>query len=288
MKPTRIAILADIHGILPSLKAVIADLNVQSPDEIIIAGDFLGGPQPKETLALLSTLNPLTILGNGEANMLKMYRGTAPDAWWTHRQFDMARWVFSRLEAPDFPFLEGLPEHWVIHPAGTTPLRVIHGAPWDISKLVFPHKEPEVFKRALHAVHEDVLVFAHTHLPEILRQHGKLAVNPGSVSNNLNGDIRASYAILTWDGEAWYPELQFVDTDLQSVVDAFRESGFLEAARPLSRGFLESIQTGENTGFDFIVHAFQEAEAAGHTGLEAVPDEVWLAAESSFSWKFEL
>ena len=288
MKPTRIAVLADIHGILPSLKAVIADLGAQAPDEIVIAGDFLGGPQPKETLALLNSLDPLYILGNGEDNMLKMRHGTAPDTWWTHRQFDIARWVYERLEEADLAFLERLPEHWVIHPEGSTPLRVIHGAPWDINKLVFPHNEPEVFKRVLHAVPEDVLVFAHTHLPEILRQHGKLAVNPGSVSNNLNGDTRATYATLTWDGKAWDPELHIVDYDLQGVVDAFRETGFLEAARPLSRGFLESVLTGENTGFNFIVHAFQQAEEAGCTGLEAVPDEIWLAAESSFPWKFQL
>ena len=54
MTPIRIAILADIHGTLPALQAVVEDLQPRSPDEIVIAGDFLGGPQPKETLALLT------------------------------------------------------------------------------------------------------------------------------------------------------------------------------------------------------------------------------------------
>lgn len=288
MDPYRVAVIADIHGISPSLEAVIADLESPSPDEIVVAGDFLGGPQPKETLALLDTLAPHYILGNGETNLLKMRRGTAPAAWWTHRQFDIARWVYDRLDESDFEFLESLPEQWVIYPEGSEPLRVIHGAPWDINKLLFPHKEPEVFERVLKVIPEDVLVFAHTHLPEILRRHGKLAVNPGSVSNNLNGDTRASYATLTWDGEAWAPELNFVDVDLQKVVDSFRETGFLEAARPLSRGFLESILTGDNTGGDFIEHAFKEAGAAGFQNLEAVPDAVWLDAESTYPWKFEL
>jgi predicted phosphodiesterase len=288
MKAYRLIVIADIHGILSSLKAVMADFRGMYADEIMVAGDFLGGPQPKETLALLESLTPLYILGNGEAYMQKMHHGAAPETWWTHRQFDLARWVFDRLDKPDFAFLEGLPEHWVIHPEGGEPLRVIHGAPWDINKLLFPHKEPDVFNRALQAIPEDVLVFAHTHLPEILRRHGKLAVNPGSVSNNLNGDTRASYATLTWDGEAWLPELHFVEYDLQDVVDAFRETGFLEAARPLSRGFLESILTGSNTGADFIKHAFKEAEQAGFKSLEAVPDVIWLEAESTFPWQFEL
>ncbi len=283
-----LAVIADIHGILPSLEAVKADLSKHSPDAILVAGDFLGGPQPKSTLAFLQTMDCQFILGNGEAYMLKMHRGAAPEAWWTHRQFDLARWVYGRLEESDFDFLEALPEHWVVHPPGSEPLRVIHGAPWDINQLVFPHTAPEVFERALKAIPENVLVFAHTHLPEILRRHGKLAVNPGSVSNNLNGDTRATYATLTWDGAVWRPALHTVGYNLQDVVDAFQETGFLEATRPLSRGFLESILTGENTGADFIDHAYQEAEKAGFHNLEAVPDEIWLAAESTYPWKFEL
>jgi predicted phosphodiesterase len=287
MEPYRLAVIADIHGIIPPLQAVIADLKSLSPNEIMVAGDFLGGPHPKETLALLEPLNAIYLLGNGEANMLKMYHGEAPEIWWTHRQFDLARWIFNRLDDSDFTFLESLPEHWVIHPEGCDPLRVIHGAPWDINKLVFPHKEPAVFERALGAIPEDVLVFAHTHLPEILRRHGKLAVNPGSVSNNLNGDTRASYAILTWFDGAWVPELHYVSYDLQEVVSTFIETGLLEAARPLSRGFLESILTGENTAIAYILHATQKAEEAGDQNLDVVPDEIWLEAESTFPWKFE-
>ena len=288
MKPTRIAILADIHGTVPSLLAVMDDLQSHVPDEIIIAGDFLGGPQPKETLTLLKSLDPLYILGNGEANLLKMHHGTAPQAWWQSRQFDTARWFYSRLDPGDFAFLETLPQHWVVHPEGSEPLRVVHGAPWDINKLVFPHKEPEVFQRALEAVPEDVLVFAHTHLPEILRRDGKLAINPGAVGNNLNGDTRASYATLTWTGEGWAPELHFVAHDLRAVVEVFQDTGFLEATRPLSRAFLESILTGENTALDYIHYAYKQAEAQGYRNLGTVPDDIWLAAESSFPWKYDL
>ncbi len=43
-----IAILADIHGTLPPLEAVLAELCANPPDEIVVAGDFLSGPQPRE------------------------------------------------------------------------------------------------------------------------------------------------------------------------------------------------------------------------------------------------
>jgi len=197
MKKPRIAILADIHGILPPLKAVVADMQRDPPDEIIVAGDFLGGPQPNETLSVLQESKCRFILGNGEVNMLKMHRRTAPEVWWSHSQFSLGRWVYRKLDKDHFKFLERLPEQYVVQMASCTPFRVVHGSPWDINKLIFPDKEPEALTRALAMIPEGVLVFAHTHLPDVIYKDHKMAVNPGSVGNNLNGDSRASYATLT-------------------------------------------------------------------------------------------
>jgi len=281
-------VLADVHGILPSLEPVLVEIRGESPDEIVVAGDFLGGPQSVEALALLREAGCRFILGNGEVNMLRMHRGTAPDTWWTHRQFDLARWVFKSLDTSVFQFLEALPEQLVISSPGCDPVRVVHGAPWDVYKLVFPHTEPEVLDRALRMIPENVLVFAHNHLPDVIFRRGKLAVNPGSVSNNLNGDTRASYALLTWDGVCWKAELRYVTYDLDRVRLVFDETGFLEANRPLSRAFMESILTGENTAWGFIVYAFHLAEKAGHKNIDAVPDAFWLAAEETYPWQMEI
>lgn len=284
----RLAIIADIHGILPSLEAVLSDLQRDSPDMILVGGDFLGGPQPGEVLGLLRELDAHFILGNGEVNMLKMRHGTAPAEWWYDRQFDIARWFYQQLDDQDFEFLQDIPEQMVISPPNADPIRIVHGAPWDVNKLVFPDKEPEALRRALNMISEGILVFAHTHLPSIYHLFNKLAVNPGSVSNNLNGDTRASYATLTWNGSIWLPELHFVEYYLGEVVKVFKESGFLEANHPLSRAFLESILTGENTAVDYIIFAQEMAKELGFPPFKAVPDAVWLGAEATFPWKFEL
>lgn len=288
MRAYRLAVIADIHGILPPLEAVIADLQTNPPDEVIVAGDFLGGPQPRETTARLKEMGWQFLLGNGEVNMLRMFRDNAPQEWWTHRQFDMGRWIFQALDEDLIQFLTGLPEQCVVQPTGCDPVRIIHGAPWDVYKLVYPDRDPEVLNKALEMIPEDVLIFAHTHIPAIYHRNGKIAVNPGSVSNNLNGDTRASYAMLTWDGLGWMPALHTVPYDLAEVVTIFKETGFLEASRPLSRGFLESILTGDNTQMDFILYALRRAKQAGCGGREVVPDEIWLEAEESFPWKFDL
>lgn len=288
MKSHRIAIIADIHGILPPLKTVIADIQRDPPDQIIVAGDFLGGPQPSETLSVLQENKCLFILGNGEVNMLKMHHRTAPEVWWSHDQFSLGRWVYRKLDQEHFKFLEELPEQYVAQMAGCTPFRVVHGSPWDINKLIFPDKEPEALARALGMIPEGVLVFAHTHLPDVFYKDQKMAVNPGSVGNNLNGDTRASYATLTWDGNNWQPQLHHIFYDHDEVIHAFQKTGFLEDTRPLARAFLESILTGENTGLEYILYAFDMAKKAGYRDLEAVPDDIWIDSEANFPWRFDL
>lgn len=285
MNAFKFAIIADIHGVYPSLKAVVADIQSNPPDEIIVAGDFLGGPQPQQVLKVLQGLGCKFILGNGELNMLKMRHGTAPDEWWTHHQFDLGRWIYRQLNEAAFNFLAEIPLQYVVHPADCSPVRIVHGAPWDVYKLVFPREEPDVLLRALRMIPEEVLVFAHNHLPDVIYLDGKLAVNPGSVSNNLNGDTRASYATLTYQRGAWQPRLHYVTYDLNEVVDVFTQTGFLQANGPLARAFLESILTGENTAMDYINFAFQAAQAAGYQDITAVPDEIWLSAADAFPWQ---
>ena len=45
----QIAVLADIHGNLPALEAVAADIEHLNPDLVFVAGDFQNrGPNPRE------------------------------------------------------------------------------------------------------------------------------------------------------------------------------------------------------------------------------------------------
>lgn len=52
----RIAVLSDVHAVLPALEAVLAEPDVASADRIVLTGDLAAGPQPVETLDLLSAL----------------------------------------------------------------------------------------------------------------------------------------------------------------------------------------------------------------------------------------
>jgi Icc-related predicted phosphoesterase len=64
----RIAALYDIHGNLPALNAVLAE--IKNVDVILIGGDVVWGPWPRETLARLQALpNARFILGNTDRDV---------------------------------------------------------------------------------------------------------------------------------------------------------------------------------------------------------------------------
>jgi predicted phosphodiesterase len=68
----RVAALYDIHGNLPALEAVLSDVRNSGVDRVVIGGDVLPGPMPRETLGLLRGLElPVEfIYGNGELGIL--------------------------------------------------------------------------------------------------------------------------------------------------------------------------------------------------------------------------
>ena len=285
MPSHRIVILSDIHGILASLNTALDEILRDPPDEIIVSGDFVGGPQSHETLARLRELNCHIILGNGEVRMLQMHHRTAPEAWWTLRQFDLGRFVFNQLTEDDLNFIDTLPEQLQLTFNDADPIRVVHATPWSTTQLMYPDRHPDLLQRALDEVEEKVLILGHIHQPGIYHVNGKLAVNAGALSNNLSGKSQISYASLAWDGDAWQPTIHTLQPDYEAIKTSFVETGFFDVAYPFSRAFWESIQTGEDTPFFLIESAFQRAEAAGLKDLEFVPDEHWLAAGEEFPWK---
>ena len=51
-----VAVLSDVHGVLPVLEAVLAEPEVAGADLVVVTGDHAAGPMPVETLDLLSSL----------------------------------------------------------------------------------------------------------------------------------------------------------------------------------------------------------------------------------------
>ena len=78
----RVAALYDIHGNLPALEAVLNDVRSAGVDRIVVGGDVVPGPMPRETLDVLLDLGIPTefIYGNGELAVLAQMAAPDPSA----------------------------------------------------------------------------------------------------------------------------------------------------------------------------------------------------------------
>ena len=64
----RVAALYDIHGNLPALEAVLAEVEAAAPDLVVVGGDVVAGPLPGETLERLVALGDRVrwVMGNAD------------------------------------------------------------------------------------------------------------------------------------------------------------------------------------------------------------------------------
>jgi putative phosphoesterase len=281
----RIAVLSDIHGNLPALEAVYKDLKTRKPDGLIVAGDFVGGPHPDQTIALLRSLKPnWMILGNSDINILRYIDGQVPEAYRTAKQFALLRWGGNHISLESIDFLRDLPRQQVIALDGTASIRVVHGSLNNPYEGYDPEAKKEKFDFDFHLLDEMVLISGHTHCPWSVEWNGKLAINPGSVAGPLNGYVGTQYALIDWVGGQWKAQLYAQPYDISRICADFSESGLLDAGGALARCFLYSIETGEDVSRQFLQYAFLLAEQAGYSDCPVMPDEVWEKAEANFNW----
>src|SRR5262249_11316219 len=125
----QIAALYDIHANLPALDAVLEEVSALKVDRIVIGGDVLPGPMPRETLARLAELRyPLEfILGNGAVAVLDRLAGKVPRV---PEQYQPAlRWVTEQISADQSRFISGWPKTLRIAIAGLGDVLFCHATP---------------------------------------------------------------------------------------------------------------------------------------------------------------
>ncbi len=190
----RIAVLSDIHGVLPALESVLAEPEVAGADRIVLTGDLAAGPQPRETLDRLASLGDraLWIRGNADRELVQLARGevsTVPDP--------IAPWAAAQLRPDQVALLAGLPLTATLEVAGLGPVLFCHATPRDDEEVVLADSRLERWAEVLGSVGPEVavVVCGHTHMPFSRLAHGRLVVNPGSVGMPY-GRAGAHWALL--------------------------------------------------------------------------------------------
>lgn len=298
----RLAVLADIHGNLPALEAVLADVDEHKVDGILVAGDMVDGPYPLETLHVLRARRSWMIRGNREEYLLAYDRGDAPAAWRNGDHWAGLRWIYRRLDREALDFIASLPEQSTYAPEVAAAVRVVHGAPQGMSTLLLPESREllRLFDQvgltdlgyrhvtlgeALAQTTEPVLICGHSHIAWQQAWDGRLVLNPGSVGQPLNGDVRAQYALLTWQDGGWQAELRTIDYEVGQVLVAYRSSGLLAEGGVFTRASLLTTETARNVSGQLVAHVSRLAAQAGFDDWDTVPAAIWSQAEATFDWE---
>jgi diadenosine tetraphosphatase ApaH/serine/threonine PP2A family protein phosphatase len=299
----RLAILADVHGNLPALEAVLADAGRQgvdnAPGRLIVAGDSTGGSHSRQVVDRLRALEAWAIRGNNEDYLLTYHRGEAPADWYTASRWAPIRLVYQQFDAAGLEYLASLPQQRVVALEGTLPLRVVHGSPRDPIEHLVPdgdaaleaqfrragirRRDPRPLAALVAGVVEPLLVCAHSHIAWQQQVGGCRVVNPGSVGAPINGDWRAQYALLTWQKGGWQVTLRAVAYDRAQMWAQAHESGFLAGGGAFARACLLGSEIGQNVPGFLVDHAIGVAARSGHTWND-MPEEVWERAVAAFDW----
>ncbi len=179
----RAAVLCDIHGNLPALEAVLADLAAYAPDAVVIGGDALSGPFPVETLARLTTIpGAVFVRGNADRGVVEAFDGVRDAGQDPPDPPDpMDVWTATQLDRPARNVLASWPATVVLHVEGLGAVRFCHASPRSDVEVLTVRTPQERLAAALHDVPERIVVCGHTHMPFDRRVGARRVINAGSV-----------------------------------------------------------------------------------------------------------
>jgi predicted phosphodiesterase len=176
-----VAVLADIHGVLPVLDAVLAEPDVRAAERIVVCGDHAAGPQPAQVLDRLTALgNVVLVRGNADRDLVALARGEYPP---DEEAYPIDAWAATQLTQAHVDLLAGLPHPVILDVNGFGPVAFCHGTPRDDNEVVLVDTRLERWAEALAGLPADVqtVVCGHTHMPFTRLVDRRLVVNPGSI-----------------------------------------------------------------------------------------------------------
>ncbi len=248
----RLAFLADIHGNLPALEAVIADLDRQHVDGVYLVGDQINRcPWHNEVLDLLEDRGWPAIFGNHEYIIARIRTAENIPPFTNHSRFPTLWWTQSKLTEHHLAALRNLPAERNIDIDNLPSVYLTHGIPGNCSRGIFPEDADERIAAILTGVSQSYVVCAHTHRP-LDRTVGRWRIlNPGSVGMPYNGDRRAQYLLLEAYHHDWQPRFRAVDYDWAALEQAFATSKMVEEIGPEAELHLRTALTGLPWSSDF-------------------------------------
>jgi putative phosphoesterase len=230
----RVAAIYDIHANLPALEAVLQDIRRANVDQVVVGGDVVPGPMPRETIECLLDLDiPVQFIqGNGEVDVLAEMAGAEISR--VPEQFrEVVRWSARQLRPEHEQLLANWPSTCRLEIRGLGEVLFCHATPRSDTEI-FPRLTPEdrllpIFE----GLSVPVVVCGHTHM-QFDRTIGKIrVVNAGSVGMPF-GEPGAYWLLLG-------PNIQFQRTayDLAKTAERIRAANYPQAQDFAARSILQ-------------------------------------------------
>jgi putative phosphoesterase len=281
----RIAFLADIHSNLPALEAVRADLQLMVPDLVYLGGDQINRcPWPNEVMALVNDEVWPAIYGNHELVVLEIGSPQLAPVFNDQRRFADLYWTREQIRPEYLKQMEEMPAERLIKIEGAPSILLMHGLRGNPFEGFYPDMSDEQIRAKLTGIDEEVVVSAHTHRPLARQVGAKQVFNPGSVGMPYNGDPRAQYLLLDFDGSEWQPLFRRIDYDRGLVREAFDRLGLFEAYGPLAPLYWQTIATGYPWVSDFQIWMRDQSTTVRADLEHAV--QLYLRVHGPGKWAF--
>jgi predicted phosphodiesterase len=230
----RVAALYDIHGNLPALEAVLAEIRRDGVDEIVVGGDVLPGPMPRETLTCLRHLAvPVRfILGNGDREVLATLRGTetatVPEPF-----REVMRWNARQLKTEDERAVAGWPPLLRVPFAGPGEVLFCHATPRSDTEIFTRLTPEDRLLPIFEGCDAPLIVCGHTHMQFDRTIGTARVVNAGSVGMPF-GEPGAYWLLLGPD-----VELRHTPYDLAQAAERIRRTSYPQAEEFAARNVLQ-------------------------------------------------
>jgi putative phosphoesterase len=214
--PERLALMGDVHANLPALRAVLDAIAGAGLTRGACTGDLvMRGPDPEGVVEAVRRLGWPCVVGNTDRKVA--HRPARPKDHAKAQRVGSRAWSTNQLSPESLAYLAGLPMVWRLGVKDWT-VALVHGAPDDPRQAVEEHTPKSEVRRLIAALDgPDCIVYGHTHRPAVREVDGCLLVNPGSVGEALDGDLRPRWAWLEARRSGLRVHLEGVDAPLATV-----------------------------------------------------------------------
>ena len=245
----RVAAIYDIHGNLPALEAVLEEIREAEVEQIVVGGDVLPGPMPRETIACLLDLDiPVQFIqGNGDREVLAQRAGTATGAV-PERFREVMRWVAQELQPEDERWIAGWPKTLRIEIRGVGEVLFCHATPRNDTEIFTRLTPDDHLLPVFGGVDAALVVCGHTHMQFDRTIGGIRVVNAGSVGMPFGEP--GAYWLLLGPGV----RLQRTNYDLEKAAERIRGTQYPQAQEFAAQNVLHPPSETE------ILEAFAKAE----------------------------